>query len=102
MGSMILLNALTIGLQTDYASRNVTNEFPPFYPNVSRVFCAVFTIELALRIYVSRRNFFCKREKNVLWNYFDLTVVGAQILDESLLALAATVKLDFTHFRLVR
>jgi len=81
IGALILINAVTIGVQTNYAATEVTEEFPRYFTVLERVFLIVFSVELCLRIYVYRKKFFCAR-KNLLWNLFDFTVVVMQVAEE--------------------
>jgi len=79
---LILGNALTIGMEADYAARNVTEAVPWIYRAFELFFCVIFTTELVLRVYVFKLAFFWKRDLGLLWNYFDLLVVGAQLIQE--------------------
>ncbi|CAK0883037.1 unnamed protein product [Prorocentrum cordatum] len=75
-------NPITIGMEADYAAQNVTDTAPITYRVFEVFFCIVFTTELVLRVYVYKLEFFLKREVGVLWNYFDLLVVTAQLVQE--------------------
>jgi hypothetical protein len=79
---LILGNSITIGLEADYAARNGTDSAPLAYRVFEVFFCIVFTSELLLRVYVYKLEFFLKRDVGVLWNYFDLLVVSAQLVQE--------------------
>jgi voltage-gated sodium channel len=65
---LILLNAVTLGLET---SDSILAEWGTLLLGVDRVLLALFTIELALRIYAFRGRFL--RDP---WGIFDLLVVG--------------------------
>eukprot|EP00959_Pyramimonas_sp_CCMP1952_P021434 452083-Pyramimonas_sp.AAC.1 len=69
-------------MEADYAAQNVTDTAPIAYRVFEVFFCIVFTTELVLRVYVYKLEFFLKREVGVLWNYFDLLVVTAQLVQE--------------------
>uniref|UniRef100_A0A7S4UQF2 EF-hand domain-containing protein n=1 Tax=Alexandrium monilatum TaxID=311494 RepID=A0A7S4UQF2_9DINO len=102
MGMLILFNAVVIGIQTDYASRHLTDTFPSTFRYFEVSFCIIFTFELGLRIYVHRSNFFWRRQLSILWNYFDLFIVAAQLLEEGLLVAASSSGLELSSFRLLR
>jgi hypothetical protein len=102
---LILGNSLTIGLEADYAARNVTDAIPWPYRYFEILFCVVFTSELALRVWVQKMSFFLRGSgSRVLWNYFDLVVVGAQLVQEGIeLAKSnASDKNDAGNLRILR
>jgi hypothetical protein len=104
-GSLILMNAITIGVQADYAAKHKTDVFPHFYQVAERIFCVAFTAELCLRIYALRCTFFCgggTKFTEKLWNYFDLFVVAAQLLEEVVALVASNADIDISNFRLLR
>ncbi|WP_270938203.1 ion transporter [Falsiroseomonas oryzae] len=72
---LILLNAVTLGLET---SDSVMEAWGGLLHAVDRVLLVVFTAELALRIYAFRGRFF--RDP---WGIFDLIVVGIAWLPAS-------------------
>eukprot|EP00931_Biecheleriopsis_adriatica_P087960 TRINITY_DN62363_c0_g1_i1.p1 TRINITY_DN62363_c0_g1~~TRINITY_DN62363_c0_g1_i1.p1 ORF type:complete len:760 (+),score=143.25 TRINITY_DN62363_c0_g1_i1:40-2319(+) len=76
----VLLNAVTIGMQTDYTARNLSNEQPFVYRLVETAFCVIFTLELTCRIAASRAGFI--RDSAWKWNLFDACLVGLQLADE--------------------
>jgi len=81
---LILANSLTIGLEADYAAQNITEAAPWPYRVFEVFFCAVFTCEISLRVWAYKKSFFLKRDQSVLWNYFDLLVVAAQLVQEAI------------------
>eukprot|EP00927_Polykrikos_kofoidii_P011849 TRINITY_DN15068_c0_g1_i2.p1 TRINITY_DN15068_c0_g1~~TRINITY_DN15068_c0_g1_i2.p1 ORF type:complete len:576 (-),score=113.97 TRINITY_DN15068_c0_g1_i2:76-1803(-) len=104
VGTLILINAIVLGVQSDYAARKLTDEFPPIFSIFERIFCVAFTSELFLRLYVMKLEFFYRTPCSVLaWNYFDLLVVSSQWLQE-ILELVATSSggKDMKSFRLLR
>lgn len=102
IGSLILLNAATIGWQADYAAQYQTEDFPEYFTTIERIFCACFSVELMLRIYVSKHRFFCASRKTLFWNYFDFFVVTAQLTEEGIKVAATSNGIDLGRFRLLR
>jgi len=108
IGGLIMLNAITIGVQTNYAAEHVTEEFPQLFILLERFFLIAFSMELCLRLYVLRRNFFydgkgCDVWSSTLaWNYFDLMLVVAQYVEEIVTAMAASSGLNSSKIKLVR
>lgn len=72
---LILVNAITLGLQTFPAIMESAGDLLLF---IDRVILAVFVIEIILRIYVHRLRFF--RDP---WSLFDFLVVGIALLPAS-------------------
>merc|ERR1719171_564579 len=65
----ILLNAMLIGVQADWAAKNITASHTPTAFNVfDRIFNAIFTFELTVRIFAERCFFLSIRNKNITWN----------------------------------
>eukprot|EP00928_Gymnodinium_smaydae_P032006 TRINITY_DN23302_c0_g1_i1.p1 TRINITY_DN23302_c0_g1~~TRINITY_DN23302_c0_g1_i1.p1 ORF type:complete len:561 (-),score=72.19 TRINITY_DN23302_c0_g1_i1:269-1951(-) len=81
VSALLVSNALTIGLQTDYAARYGDTPLPVAFRVVELVFCVLFTVELALRMFVWRGAFFSKGSGRG-WNIFDTFIVGLQLVDE--------------------
>lgn len=102
IGALILLNAVAIGIQTDYAAKNVTEDFPGEFHTIERIFLFCFSLELFLRIYVQRSRFFCWDTKGFVWNYFDTCIVFAQIFEEVLLLIADNVGVNTDMFTVLR
>lgn len=92
VGTLIMLNAISIGVQTDYMARNKTDVVPAFFRAVEIVFCILFSSEIVLRIYVHRCFFFCSTYWK--WNLFDTIVVGLQISEEIIAMIASSVDDD--------
>lgn len=85
-GVAIFLNSAFIGIQTEYASRNVDDPSPRIFQLCDWFFCIVFSLELCVRILAARWRFFCSATK--WWNMFDLLLVVMQIFDLSLQAMS--------------
>ena len=70
--ALIVLNAITLGLETFPA---VMERFGPLLLTLDRIFLAIFTVEIAARLWVHRGAFF--RDP---WNVFDFTIVAIALL----------------------
>jgi hypothetical protein len=57
-GVLVLLNALSIGVETEYMARKDLSESPASLHAVETLFCAIFTAELAVRVFCYRLSFF--------------------------------------------
>jgi len=77
---LILVNAVSLGVQTDYMARNLTAEEPLVFRIVEKIFCFLFTSELAMRLCVHRFSFFTMQGWR--WNLFDILIVGMQLAEE--------------------
>lgn len=65
---LILVNAVTLGLETDKA---MMEAYATYLYWIDKVILGIFTIELALKLYAYRLSFFRSG-----WNNFDLTIVA--------------------------
>lgn len=72
---LILLNALTLGLETSAA---VMARFGDHLHHLDRAIVALFTIEVALRLFARRLSFFKSG-----WNVFDFVIVGISLMPAS-------------------
>mmetsp|Transcript_75061 Transcript_75061/g.210606 ORF Transcript_75061/g.210606 Transcript_75061/m.210606 type:complete len:767 (-) Transcript_75061:39-2339(-) len=96
MGSLILINALTMGLETDMPSW-------VGWPYIEHLFLIIFSIELSLRVYVSGRSFVDMANPDVVWNLFDTFIVALGLVDELLaVLLSKSTGGVATLFRVVR
>jgi len=77
---LIMLNAISLGLQTDYMARELTAEEPLVLAVIEKIFCFCFTAELVLRLIVHRLQFFWM--PGWRWNLFDCLIVGMQLAEE--------------------
>eukprot|EP00927_Polykrikos_kofoidii_P034666 TRINITY_DN29368_c0_g1_i1.p1 TRINITY_DN29368_c0_g1~~TRINITY_DN29368_c0_g1_i1.p1 ORF type:complete len:922 (-),score=144.40 TRINITY_DN29368_c0_g1_i1:62-2827(-) len=102
VGSLILLNAITIGAQTDYNAVNMTDFVTKEYYIIDWIFCVAFTTELALRLMVYRCKFFSPYNQGCLWNYFDTFVVSAQLLEIFADFLASSTSVNTDQLKLLR
>eukprot|EP00928_Gymnodinium_smaydae_P033698 TRINITY_DN2406_c0_g1_i2.p1 TRINITY_DN2406_c0_g1~~TRINITY_DN2406_c0_g1_i2.p1 ORF type:complete len:665 (-),score=96.66 TRINITY_DN2406_c0_g1_i2:435-2372(-) len=81
---MILLNAVQVGLQTDYMAKHVLDKPSTPHRVFEIVFCVFFVIELLLRLYAFGFKFFYMR--GWLWNIFDSVLVILQLAEEVIIA----------------
>ena len=72
---LILINAVTLGLETD---AEILSDFGAALHWIDRIILVIFSVELALKFYVYRLNFF-----RSAWNIFDLVIVGIAWLPTS-------------------
>lgn len=78
--SLVLLNAISLGIQTDWQARNVTGDTTTGFRVVDGLFCVLFTTELLLKMWSYRCEFF--QMPNLGWNAFDTVLVTSQLVDE--------------------
>ncbi|MAE85319.1 MAG: voltage-gated sodium channel [Flammeovirgaceae bacterium] len=69
---LILINALTIGLET---SPSITNSVGPWLTQIDKYILIVFTLEISLKIVAYRHRFFTNA-----WNLFDFLIVAIALI----------------------
>eukprot|EP00927_Polykrikos_kofoidii_P034325 TRINITY_DN29138_c0_g1_i1.p1 TRINITY_DN29138_c0_g1~~TRINITY_DN29138_c0_g1_i1.p1 ORF type:complete len:699 (-),score=85.93 TRINITY_DN29138_c0_g1_i1:90-1892(-) len=80
--ALVAGSALLLGLEADYAARNVaTSALPVVYTISDRVFTFLFTTELVLRVSSDGFRSYFYSSPDVLWNCFDTVVVSLQLVD---------------------
>ena len=72
---VILMNAVTLGLETN---PQMLNEYGTFLHAFDKIALAIFTIEIALKLYAYRWPFF-----RAGWNIFDFTIVAIALIPAS-------------------
>ena len=72
---LILINAVTLGMGTD---ADIVSEFGGILAWLDRAILVIFSVEIALKLYVYRLGFFRSG-----WNIFDLSIVGIAWLPTS-------------------
>jgi len=77
--AMLILNALTIGLQVDCMAKSPREAVPQPFRVIETIFCVIFTIELGVRLFIHRLRFFCMASWK--WNIFDFLVVSMQLTE---------------------
>lgn len=90
MGLAIFANAILMGIQADLAVQSARTGAmePPAVRAIAVVLGVIFTVELVLRIFAYRLDFFTK--PGWKWNVFDFTLVFLQISEEVVTAAAYT------------
>ncbi len=73
--ALIILNGITMGLET---SKALFDKYHTFFTLFNAIVITIFTIEIALRIYVHRKNFFKDP-----WSIFDFTIVAISLVPAS-------------------
>lgn len=86
-GLLVLLNALSIGLQVDISARSQSEQPPDVFRAMECLFFAAFAAEVLLRISAQRIGFF--RGPGWSWNVFDSVVVLSQLAEEVIAFIAA-------------
>ena len=73
--ALILVNAVILGMETD---ADIVSEFGNILAWLDRAILVIFSVEIALKLYVYRLGFFRSG-----WNIFDLSIVGVAWLPTS-------------------
>eukprot|EP00927_Polykrikos_kofoidii_P042164 TRINITY_DN3601_c0_g1_i3.p1 TRINITY_DN3601_c0_g1~~TRINITY_DN3601_c0_g1_i3.p1 ORF type:complete len:712 (-),score=106.80 TRINITY_DN3601_c0_g1_i3:120-2255(-) len=76
---LVLLNSLSIGVQTEYDSTHLMGDRPKFFLISDILFCMAFSLEMSLRLFAFRGSFFY--EEDAGWNWFDLSVLLLSFVD---------------------
>jgi len=84
--TFIVLNAVLLGAQADFASRKLRADTPLHFRVSELIFCLVFTAELAVRVAAYGRRFFSMAGWK--WNYFDCFLVFMQLFEEAVALVA--------------
>lgn len=79
---LIVANAVTIGMQTDYMARHVVESTPRGYVIVETIFCVLFFLEIVLRVLVNWQRFF--KGPGAGLNVLDIVLVVLQISEMSI------------------
>mmetsp|Transcript_113085 Transcript_113085/g.326726 ORF Transcript_113085/g.326726 Transcript_113085/m.326726 type:complete len:727 (-) Transcript_113085:49-2229(-) len=72
---LILLNAASIGLESDWSLRHLGEPMPMYMEAFETFFAIAFSVELVLRIGADGRGFLHRENMNLAWNIFDIFVV---------------------------
>jgi len=105
-GILVILNALTIGVQTDFVARHQKSVVPVPFRVTEACFAVLFGTELACRIFVYGCRFF--QMPGWEWNMMDCLVVGLQVIEAMLLGLvygyasSNSVPVNFSFVRVLR
>jgi len=96
---MIILNAVNLGIQTNWVAHHKGEALPFSLTIVETSFALVFLTELILRLVVFRCKFFWMQGWQ--WNWFDTVVVGLQTFEE-VVNLAKVDRLGSMNFSFMR
>lgn len=80
---VILLNAIVMGISTDYQIEHLEPE-SSFWKDIEIAFLSYYSFELFLRVFHHGKRFFCGQD--LTWNWFDITLVllsAAELWPES-------------------
>jgi len=86
--AMIFINAIMVGAQVDYVTRNKAQHLPVGFRAVEILFALFFLVEVCVRWTALGYRFF--RDIGWPWNVFDLVLVVLQIIEELLTAISST------------
>lgn len=100
-GFIILVNAVTIGLQTDIMARDVTDVVPGYLEVADKVIAACFLIEILLRMIALRCRFFTQPGL-WRWNVLDCIMVGTQLVEELMRVIVVFSVVDFSNLKVMR
>jgi len=81
-GVIIVFNAVFLGLETDYVASHPGTETPPEFLIAGFGFTILFSIELILRLYGERIDFFTS--DHAAWNMLDLIIVLMSLVEMAL------------------
>jgi voltage-gated sodium channel len=79
----IVSNAVSIGWSSDVSIKSPGLRRPLVFVVLDWAFLSIFVLELALRMYVERRDFFYYKGKMFGWNVFDTMVVTLTLLNDA-------------------
>mmetsp|Transcript_133492 Transcript_133492/g.297793 ORF Transcript_133492/g.297793 Transcript_133492/m.297793 type:complete len:609 (-) Transcript_133492:24-1850(-) len=97
--TIMLLNAIWMGVQTDYLAKHWDEEQPAIMNYIDVVFCGAFVLELLCRIAAQRCSFFFG--DGWQWNVFDFSVVALQ-LSEAVASALLERNSNASNLRLLR
>eukprot|EP00931_Biecheleriopsis_adriatica_P104093 TRINITY_DN78832_c0_g1_i1.p1 TRINITY_DN78832_c0_g1~~TRINITY_DN78832_c0_g1_i1.p1 ORF type:complete len:631 (+),score=132.21 TRINITY_DN78832_c0_g1_i1:58-1893(+) len=99
-GALVVLNAVTIGMQTNYMAHSLDDLAPLSYRVADTLFCVCFSLELICRFMAYGLRLFTSGSWG--WNIFDCTLVGLQLVDEVISWSAAGVDSGLMNFSFMR
>jgi hypothetical protein len=88
LATLVLLNAVTIAVETEHRSRWARRVGPEgvsvewYFVLLADLFCLTFTIDLVLRLLVQRKQFITSSDWR--WNLFDIVVVISALVESIL------------------
>lgn len=88
---LIMVNAVIIGAQVDWAVRNINEKTPTEFRALDIFFTVVFAVELVLRVTAEQKAFLRSSNPHLSWNLFDAAVVLSAVIEEIMLLLSSKV-----------
>lgn len=98
--SLIIVNAITIGWETDHCTRHLLATPPTSFRVIELTFCTIFTAEIIIRLTAHGSYFF--KVSDWRWNLFDCFVVGFQLIEEFMSGLTIGVPMNLSVLRVMR
>lgn len=100
---VVLANSITLGLQADWAMRNIGLQDLPVYDMTDGMFTVIFIVELLLRIVAYGRFMYYYSNRNFGWNVFDSALVLVSLINYFFaLLLNSSMSQDLAAIRLLR
>lgn len=78
-GALVIVNAMSIGVQTDYMAVHWCQEVPQVFRLIEKIFCVLFSLELSLRLVAYGCRFWYVAGWR--WNLFDTMMVLLQVTE---------------------
>jgi len=100
VGLLIVLNAIVIGIQTDYVARHRLTDVPTEFRILEVFFCCAFSLEITARLFVQGRGFFFGNGSE--WNLFDLLLTSVDVIQEVLRVLISEPDSGHVNFAFAR
>lgn len=80
--AVIFSNSIFLGISLEFEAGNIGKDMPVVFKVFDLAYLALFLIELLLKIWVDGRNFFCAKDRTLMfWNYLDLTIVCTSLVE---------------------
>ena len=100
IGVVIFVNVAFMGASADYAITNVEEPDLPGTVVIDITFCTLYTLELAVKLYVFKKRFFVGPDR--YWNYFDALLVIQNIYEQFALLSVSSSGGSFAFLRSMR
>jgi voltage-gated sodium channel len=100
IGIIIFTNVVVMGIAADYAITNLQEIDMPGSVVIEIVFCILYTMELAAKVYVYRSRFWRGPDRG--WNIFDSLLVFQNIFEQLALLTGASSGSNLTFLRSMR
>eukprot|EP00747_Dinoflagellata_sp_TGD_P081664 gnl/TRDRNA2_/TRDRNA2_161404_c1_seq1.p1 gnl/TRDRNA2_/TRDRNA2_161404_c1~~gnl/TRDRNA2_/TRDRNA2_161404_c1_seq1.p1 ORF type:complete len:409 (+),score=82.07 gnl/TRDRNA2_/TRDRNA2_161404_c1_seq1:488-1714(+) len=97
MTTMVILNAVLMGLQVDWMCENMTSEQPTALVFCDFAFCAIFSLELIWKLCKQRASFFTNRDERK-WNLFEAMLVLLHLFEVLGTTMSGLLSIDQASF----